>query len=1160
MNASTRSHLTEMGFSKQDVDRAETAGCTTVDEAVNFLLENTSNITYKNSTLFRIAGTTQKSNNNNNTSHRQHTAHPSSSIRDYFADKKEDGPSLLYFSSTSSSSNGKKKAEGGKRSSHSGSSSSLFGKQRKSSDADLTKALAISKRETGTPDRKPSEDKDTQRAIEESLMTSDPHHTYSASEPFDPARRKRSSPFTPVGLRNVANICYVNSLLQVYFTLPAIRKAVFSFRHEPFEQLMKDAENQSFILEDEEKSSSLVQLRNAVDFIVELQNLFGRMALTEEKYLDPQRLIETLKSDSKYGFQIGGQQDASEFNQIFLELLELGVSATSVLEGILSTKNKENNAGEEQQEVSNSSATGNSNNNVVKNTFTSQLKQEIFVDFRVLDPQQEQQQRKSIKVAEQTHETNSVIIDATTPTGDARNLYRGLDEMTCSEIEFHIDKDSEIVNQLPRTTDSIEFFHSPYIDKGKIVDWTESSSIPAYQRLWFVHVAPVLTIYMQRVRFNKETFTPEKVHDAFYFPDELKMSHYLEHQKETADELRAKSEKLKQQLQATLQELNEHRWFGFPNESLQQKFPFMETLKFSNALNRVVQRLRYLSEHNVFDLSPQDIESCLSTLNNLYEKELDLERELVNKKQQLEEEQQHLRASIGDENTCHLHAVLVRDGAPDSGHYWAFIKDWCTEQWHMYNDIVVNPVSWDQVLLDSVGGNKFASAYGIIYVNDELVETLRYPTKSCTEDNQDPIPLDCKWYNEIRREAYELLPDKVLDEIKKENDAFISELNQYDMKRSEQEWKEKAQILIYQAQESLATSWKQIKQSDFSWKNCLLRLPNFCLATEQYDLAIFLQLAVCYAGYSTSLLHDIQQLHKNESNAMDASNSLRIVLQMGKLLNQTKDSDWLSNHGGYSKEHDRAISMSVASIFSDKDLCQRFSERLDSCLIAYRLVLRAMKACEQGYQAMLVKDWIYSLELWNFVGRKYFVKEEENSSLVSKMLDNFLAKHEKGIYRNIQVCLVCLSEQLAEQLKKHGSEDSSVIENKGVTMARYATSLLDRNDPVLHFLMEKWASLAKESNNNSDSSIVATKVSKQFYLYRETPPTLTPVTLTSQLWDSMMETERYAEDTLEAEAFLEKLESLHQRTRGSFTWTHRDGLLPLCTLREWSQYLLHLSN
>ncbi|GJQ11490.1 hypothetical protein GpartN1_g3281.t1 [Galdieria partita] len=1160
MNASLRSHLNEMGFSKQDVDRAESAGCSTVDEAVNFLFEQKA--TNSKSTLQGIAGTVNVGTTQTKKSKSTNQGSQQASIREYISEQ-TDGPSLLYFAGTSSLSNGKKKSgEGNRRSSHSGFPMNWLGKEKNSLDNDLNKALAISKRETSPPERQQSnlEDKDTQRAIEESLMTSDPHHAYSASEPFDPSRRRRSSPFAPVGLRNVANICYVNSLVQVYFTFPAIRKAVFSFRHEEFEKLIKDAETHSLLLEDEQgDSASLVQLRNAVDFVIELQNLFGRMALSEEKYLDPQRLIETLKSDTKYGFQIGGQQDASEFNQIFLELLEMGVSATQVLERKLGEwKGKKDTYSDEERIVSSQEAFEGTihssvESNVMKSTFTSQLKQEIFVDFRALD-----EDRKTIKVAEQSHETNSVIIDATTPSGDERNLYRGLDELTCSEIEFHIDSESDLIKKLPCTTNSAEFFRSPYVNKGIVVDWTQSSSIPAYQRLWFVHVAPVLTIYLQRVRFNKETQKPEKVHDSFQFPNSLKMSHYLEYQKEIAEELRTKSELLRQQVQETIKKLNEHRWFGFSNESNQETLPFMDTLKFSNALTRVIQRLRSLSEmnENDFEFSSQDLESCLCILKKLYEQELALERRLVNQREQLQEEEQNLRASISDESTYHLHAVLVHDGAPDSGHYWTFIKDWCTDQWYMYNDVMVHAVTWDQVLLDSIGGNKFASAYGIIYINDDLVESLRCASNSMSFSTDDHIPIECKWYYEIRKEAHELLPPEILEQIKKENDSFMNELNTYGLKRNEQEWKKRAHELIQQAQEAVKTSWKQIKDSDYSYRYCLSLLPNFCLATEQYDLAIFLNLAVSYSGYSqtTSLLHDIQRLHHNgNSSESETSNSLFTVSQMAKLLSQMKDSDWFQN--GNADSHSIR---SVVALFSDKGLCDSFAERLDSSMTAYRLAFRVVKVCEEGYRAMLEKQWLYSIELWIYVCRKFFMREQ-SPSLASKMLDNFVRKREKGIYRNIQVCLMCLSEELAEQLMKHGFSETSELENKGIMMARYATSLLDKNDPVLHYLIEKWASLAKEPNNNNNSNIQTLfgKISKQFYSFREALPALLPPTLSSQLWDNMIETERYAENTLEAATFLERLEQLRQETRGNFSFIYRDGLLSIGTLREWSQYLLH---
>ena len=47
-------------------------------------------------------------------------------------------------------------------------------------------------------------------------------------EPLNPEQRKRDEG-VPVGLKNIGNTCYFNSILQVYFNMPDFVKSIFDF-------------------------------------------------------------------------------------------------------------------------------------------------------------------------------------------------------------------------------------------------------------------------------------------------------------------------------------------------------------------------------------------------------------------------------------------------------------------------------------------------------------------------------------------------------------------------------------------------------------------------------------------------------------------------------------------------------------------------------------------------------------------------------------------------------------------------------------------------------------------------------------------------------------------------------------------------------------------
>lgn len=66
-----------------------------------------------------------------------------------------------------------------------------------------------------------------------------------------------------------------------------------------------------------------------------------------------------------------------------------------------------------------------------------------------------------------------------------------------------------------------------------------------------------------------------------------------------------------------------------------------------------------------------------------------------------------------------LHAVLVHEGQANAGHYWAYIFDHRENRWMKYNDIAVTKSSWEELVRDSFGGYRNASAYCLMYINDK---------------------------------------------------------------------------------------------------------------------------------------------------------------------------------------------------------------------------------------------------------------------------------------------------------------------------------------------------------------------------------------------------------------------------------------------------------
>ncbi|KAJ3026927.1 UNVERIFIED_CONTAM: ATP-binding cassette sub- G member 1 [Siphonaria sp. JEL0065] len=108
-------------------------------------------------------------------------------------------------------------------------------------------------------------------------------------------------PNTPLGLKNLAATCYLNTLLQVWFHTVPFRSAVYDYQ---------------MGLAVADTNSNAGDAADADQIIKNLQIAFAYMQYGAKNVFDPSAFVKSLKIDS------GVQQDAQEFSKLFLGIME----------------------------------------------------------------------------------------------------------------------------------------------------------------------------------------------------------------------------------------------------------------------------------------------------------------------------------------------------------------------------------------------------------------------------------------------------------------------------------------------------------------------------------------------------------------------------------------------------------------------------------------------------------------------------------------------------------------------------------------------------------------------------------------------------------------------------------------------------------------------
>uniref|UniRef100_A0A8C0LVX4 Ubiquitin carboxyl-terminal hydrolase n=1 Tax=Canis lupus dingo TaxID=286419 RepID=A0A8C0LVX4_CANLU len=533
--------------------------------------------------------------------------------------------------------------------------------------------------------------------------------------PYDRKRQDKA----PVGLKNVGNTCWFSAVIQSLFNLLEFRRLVLNY---------KPPSNAQDLPRNQKEHRNL-------PFMRELRYLFALLVGTKRKYVDPSRAVEILKDAFKSNDS--QQQDVSEFTHKLLDWLE-----------------------------------------------------DAF----------------QMRAEEETDEEK--------PKNPMVELFYGR-FLAVGVLEGKKFENTEMFGQYPLQVNGFKDLHEcleAAMIEGEIESLHSENSGKSGQEHWFTKLPPVLTFELSRFEFNQALGRPEKIHNKLEFPQVLYLDRYMHRNREITRIKREEIKRLKDYLTVLQQRLERYLSYG----SGPKRFPLVDVLQYAlefASSKPVTTEQQGVPSSELPSTSPASIAAISSRSvihkpftqsrippdlpmhpapRHITEEELSvLESCLHRWRTEIENDTRDLQESISrihrtielmysDKSMIQvpyrLHAVLVHEGQANAGHYWAYIFDHRENRWMKYNDIAVTKSSWEELVRDSFGGYRNASAYCLMYINDKAQFLIKEELNK--ETGQALVGI-------------ETLPPDLRDFVEEDNQRFEKELEEWDAQLAQKALQEK---------------------------------------------------------------------------------------------------------------------------------------------------------------------------------------------------------------------------------------------------------------------------------------------------------------------------------------------------------------------------------
>ncbi|XP_043996709.1 ubiquitin carboxyl-terminal hydrolase 25 isoform X4 [Gambusia affinis] len=637
---------------------------------------------------------------------------------------------------------------------------------------DLQRAIALSLeessrafRETGITDEEQAISRVLEASIAENKASLKRTHTEVWSDSPNPHDRKRIDS-CPVGLKNVGNTCWFSAVIQSLFNLLEFQRLVLNYS--PPARVLDLPRNQK-------------EHRN-LPFMQELRNLFSLMVGSKRKYVDPSRAVEILKDAFKSSES--QQQDVSEFTHKLLDWLE----------DAFQMKAEEDSVGEKPK------------NPMVELFYGRFLAVGVLEGKKFENTEMFGQYPLQVNGFKDLHE----CLEAAMVEGEIESLHSAENSARSGQEHWFTELPPVLTFELSRFEfnqalgrpekihNKLEFPSMLYMDRYM----DRNREITRIKREEIRRLKEHLTVLQQRLeRYLSYGSGPKR----FPLADVLQYAMEFASSKPVCTSPVEDIDTSAPPGGTTGQQLPPQSSTAEPDS-----VPPQESSGPASALSAAppAAQQQRVPVHKPFTQSrlPPDLPMHPAPRHITEEELRVLEGCLHRWRSEVENDTRDLQGSItrihrtielmySDKSMMQvpyrLHAVLVHEGQANAGHYWAYIYDPHQRCWMKYNDISVTKSSWEELVRDSFGGYRNASAYCLMYINDKkpfLIEEEFDKETGQILSGMDKLPPDLKQY------------------VKEDNEQFDKEIEEWDTMQARKAQQEKLALAAAAAAAALSST------------------------------------------------------------------------------------------------------------------------------------------------------------------------------------------------------------------------------------------------------------------------------------------------------------------------------------------------------------------